>query len=102
MACAATPAFPDLVVTRAEYLESGSVAVRRKFPDWQPPPPLREAAKEKPRDAKEKRQDAKEKRTQDTATAKGKGKQHEREEPAVGPRTRIRAVNPVAPARKPR
>ncbi|KAJ7362262.1 actin-related protein Arp6 [Mycena albidolilacea] len=103
MACAATPAFPDLVVTRAEYLESGSVAVRRKFPDWQPPPPpLREAAKEKPRDAKEKRQDAKEKRTQDTAAAKGKGKQREHEEPAVGPRTRIRAVNPVAPARKPR
>ncbi|KAJ7895533.1 actin-related protein Arp6 [Mycena olivaceomarginata] len=72
MACAATPAFPDLVVTRAEYLESGSVA------------------------------DAKDKRTQDTATAKGKGKQREREEPAVGLRTRIRAVNPVAPARKPR
>ncbi|KAJ7173813.1 actin-related protein Arp6 [Mycena filopes] len=71
IACASDPTFAARVVTRAEYLESGSIAVRRKFPDWQPPPPpLRKAP-----------------------TAKGKGKQ--REEPVAPPKTRARAINPV-------
>ena len=34
IAFANTPEFFDRVVTRAEYLESGSNASRRKFADW--------------------------------------------------------------------
>jgi actin-related protein 6 len=99
MACASDPTFPERVVTRAEYLENGSIAVRRKFPDWQPPPPpLREPAKEKPRETGRERPSVKEKPRE---TAKGKGKQ--REEPAAVvkvPKTRVRVLNPVVPPRK--
>ncbi|KAJ6476898.1 actin-related protein Arp6 [Mycena sanguinolenta] len=94
MACVSTPTFSELVVTRAEYLESGSAAIRRKFPDWQPPPPpLREPAKERPKDVGRERAPAKEKRQE---TTKGKGKQ----EAIIVPRTRIRALNPIVPPRK--
>ncbi|KAJ7219661.1 actin-related protein Arp6 [Mycena haematopus] len=94
IACASDPTFSELVVTRTEYLESGSIAVRRKFPDWQPPPPLREPAKEKPRDTGKERPPTKEKRQE---AAKGKGKQREE---ATVPRTRVRVLNPIVPPRK--
>ncbi|KAJ6574470.1 actin-related protein Arp6 [Mycena capillaripes] len=91
IACVSASAFPERAVTRAEYLESGSVAVRRKFPYWQPPPPpLREPAKEKER-AKE----------QPSAKAKGKGKQREHEEPVAALKTKaVRLLNPVVPPKK--
>ncbi|KAJ7142229.1 actin-like protein ARP6 [Mycena epipterygia] len=91
IACASGPTFAERVITRAEYLESGSTAVRRKFPDWQPPPPpLREAAA---------RDTAKEKEK-----PKGKGKQ--REEPAANTasgkptRSRVRVLDPAMPAKR--
>ncbi|KAJ7646286.1 actin-related protein Arp6 [Mycena polygramma] len=88
VACASDPAFLERTVTRAEYLEYGSVALRRKFPDWQPPPPpLREPAKEKPREA-----------TKERPSAKAKGKQ--REEPVVVAKRTVRLLNPVVPTRK--
>lgn len=34
VALASAPAFDQLVITRAEYQESGSNACRRKFRDW--------------------------------------------------------------------
>ncbi|KAJ7197930.1 actin-related protein Arp6 [Mycena pura] len=82
---ASDPSFSERVITRAEYLEGGSVAVRRKFPDWQPPPPLREpvVAKEKARES-----------------TKGKGKQ--REEPMLAPKTRVRVLDPVHPTTRKR
>ncbi|KAJ7662532.1 actin-related protein Arp6 [Mycena polygramma] len=88
VACASNPAFPERTVTRAEYLEHGSVALRRTFPDWQqPPPPLRDSGKEKPREAAKER-----------PSAKAKGKQ--REEPVVAPQRTARVLNPVVPTRK--
>ncbi|KAF8193221.1 actin-like protein ARP6 [Mycena galopus ATCC 62051] len=109
MACTSDPTFSDLVVTRAEYFENGSVAVRRKFPDWQPPPPpVREREPVKERDQRTSASTKpstsastkeKEKRSETASSkGKGKGKQREREETAVVvPRTRIRALNPVVP-----
>ena len=38
IAFAKKPAFTQQAVTRAEYLEMGSNASRRKFRDWKPPP----------------------------------------------------------------
>lgn len=74
-------------------MESGSIAVRRKFPDWQPPPPpLREpATKEKAREG------TKERAVRDNAKEKspGKAKGKQREEPVAPPKTRARAINPV-------
>ncbi|KAJ7093825.1 actin-related protein Arp6 [Mycena belliarum] len=73
VACASAPDFPQRVVTRAEYLESGSSAVRRKFPDWQVPErDLRPGAQ--------------------SAAAKGKGRQREESESAGAKPTRARAV----------
>ncbi|KAF7353975.1 Actin-like protein ARP6 [Mycena venus] len=98
---------PSVFVTRAEYLESGSVALRRKVPDWQPaPPPLREPTikekeKDKPKDKE--RPSAREK--VEPAKTKGKGKGRQREEvneelvaPAPKhPKTRVRLLNPIGP-----
>ncbi|KAJ6614988.1 actin-like protein ARP6 [Mycena sp. CBHHK59/15] len=111
IACTSEPAFQERVVTRAEYLESGTHAIRRKFPDWQTPPALRDVStKEKSRDtgkervretakdaamAKERvREKAKEKTRE---PVKGKGKQREEASGSGKPiRTRIvRPINPV-------
>ncbi|KAJ7035683.1 actin-related protein Arp6 [Mycena alexandri] len=101
IACASDSTFAERVVTRAEYLESGSLAVRRKFPDWQPPPPpLREPqTKEKPREGTKERTARDTPKEKPRETAKGKGKQ--REEPVVlPPKTRTRAANAVVAPRK--
>ncbi|KAJ7291670.1 actin-related protein Arp6 [Mycena rebaudengoi] len=120
VACASEPSFPELVVTRAEYLESGSNAVRRKFPDWRaPPPPLKEkdsmATKEKPgaRDTgvgKEKPRESVSAKGRESvsgkgkesasASAKGKGRQRDESSASASAsagggkntRSRIRAV----------
>ncbi|KAJ6565967.1 actin-related protein Arp6 [Mycena vulgaris] len=114
-ACASSASFPARAVTRAEYLESGSSAVRRKFPDWQQPAGKeregvkgkeREAAKVKEPAAKGKEPAAKGKET----TAKGKGparkaKGKQREDPATVPsasakptRSRVRLLDPIPAA----
>jgi actin-related protein 6 len=60
-----------MMVTRAEYLESGSNACRRKFKDWK----VEEKAKDKG----------------SVSTAKGKGRQRDMEEGVKkGGRTRTR------------
>ncbi|KAK7046506.1 actin-related protein Arp6 [Favolaschia claudopus] len=110
IALASLPTFTSSVaVTRAEYLEYGSLAMRRKCPDWQPaPPPLRERepttrdrdhGKESGRDrapsGKDKKQDGTSLKRQES---KGKGKaKAEQVETAPEPsrRTRVRAINPV-------
>jgi actin-related protein 6 len=120
VACASDPSFPELVVTRAEYLESGSNAVRRKFPDWRaPPPPLKErdslATKEKPsaRDTGVGKEKARESvsakgresvsgkgKESTSASAKGKGRQRDESSASASAsagggkttRSRIRAV----------
>jgi hypothetical protein len=47
LAFASNPAFFDFAVTRAEYLEGGSHACRRKFPDWKSLDERKEKDKEK-------------------------------------------------------
>ncbi|KAJ7468244.1 actin-related protein Arp6 [Mycena galericulata] len=70
IALASDPTFSQRAVTRAEYLESGSSAARRKFPDWQP----REKEKERERPSPHQGTGSK---------VKGKGKGKQREEPAA-------------------
>ncbi|RDB14700.1 Actin-like protein ARP6 [Hypsizygus marmoreus] len=64
---ASMPGFTNQVVTRAEYIENGSSASRRKFHDWKP----HEAEKERP--------------TKEAAKAKGKQKEDDRSQAPLPP-----------------
>ncbi|KAJ7149787.1 actin-related protein Arp6 [Mycena crocata] len=117
VACASDAAFANRVVTRPEYLESGSGAVRRKFPDWQVRPAHREqAAKEKeksreappkPRARAGKERGGKEKEKDKNTKEKEKGKKEkedpvekhgkQKETPSEAPRTRLHPVVMVPP-----
>ncbi|KAJ7466005.1 actin-related protein Arp6 [Mycena latifolia] len=105
LAFSSAPSFAARAVTRAEYLESGSSAIRRKCPDWQPPE--REKAptlKAKPREeAKGKQREE----VKETPRDVGKGKQPQREEPASAPAggtsgkaTRSRTVRLLDPIKR--